>query len=83
MDQEALAQTDAAKQSKSGSVKVAYCVAPSGTTHDVQVTEPFSPDVDALAVQTVQGWTFRPATRDGEPYDFCTDITFDLRFDSQ
>ena len=80
MDPDALAQTDAAAEGKSGAVKVAYCVAPSGEVHGVEVVEPFSSDVDALAVQTVKTWRFAPATRDGEPYDFCTDVTFDLRF---
>jgi TonB family protein len=80
MDQAALDQSQAAQDHKSGSVKLSYCVGVDGKTHDVAVVEAFDPEIDALAVKTIEGWTFQPATRDGEPYDFCTDVTFDLRF---
>lgn len=80
MDQESLNKSQAAQDGKSGSVKLTYCVGVDGTTHDVAVAEPFDPEIDALALSTVQAWTFKPATKDGEPYDFCTDVTFDLRF---
>ena len=80
MDQTALDQSQAAQEHKSGSVKLSYCVGVDGKTHDVAVVDAFDPEVDALAVKTVEGWIFKPATRDGEPYDFCTDVTFDLRF---
>ena len=82
LDQDALSSSQAAAEGKNGSVKIAYCVGVDGKTHDVAVAEPFDPEIDALAVSTVQGWTFEPATRDGEAYDFCTDVTFDLRFGS-
>jgi TonB family protein len=78
LDSEALANSNAAAEGKSGSVKLGYCVGVDGKTHDVEVLEPFDPEIDALATNTVQGWTFQPATRDGEPYEFCTDVTFDL-----
>jgi TonB family protein len=80
MDPDALAGTTAAKEGKSGTVALSYCVDERGHTDDVKVSAPFDDEIDAIAVETVRGWTFEPATRDGEPYYFCTDITFDLRF---
>jgi TonB family protein len=81
LDREKLAATDAAEQRQSGVVRVDYCVDTDGRPQKVAVTEPMTPEVDALAVETVRAWTFTPATRDGEPYEFCTDVTFDVRFD--
>jgi periplasmic protein TonB len=75
-----LAETQAAREGRSGSVKVAYCIDPEGETKDVEVVESFGdPQVDALVVQTVDAWRYQPATRDGVPFEQCTDYTFELQ----
>ena len=76
---DAIAKTAAAKDGKSGAVKIGYCVGTEGKTEEVTVLEPFEPEFDALAVSTVQAWRFEPATRDGVPYLHCTDVRVELR----
>lgn len=75
-----LADTDAARAGKGGDVRVAYCVDPDGLAQDVEVLTPLDPEIDARAVELVKTWRFQPATRDGVPYETCTDVTFVLRF---
>lgn len=74
-----IAETAAAKAGQSGAVKIGYCVDTDGKPQEVTVLEPFEPEFDALAVATVQGWKFEPATRDGVPYLHCTDVRIELR----
>lgn len=38
-----------------------------GTVHDVQIKRPVGMGLDERAVETIRGWLFRPATRDGKP----------------
>jgi TonB family protein len=76
---ERIAETAAAKEKRSGATHVGYCVDAAGTTANVKVLEPFEPEFDALAVETVKGWTFEPATRDGVSYQHCTDVRIELR----
>jgi TonB family protein len=79
LDQGRLSQTQAAEQGKGGSVKVKYCIDPEGQTQDVEVVESFGDaEVDALVVETVDAWRYEPATRDGIPYETCSDYTFRL-----
>lgn len=77
-----IAATAAAKEKRSGATRVGYCVDAMGTTADVKVLEPFEPEFDALAVETVKTWTFEPATRDGVAYQHCTDVRIELREDN-
>lgn len=79
-DQDRLAQTEAAKGGRSGPVRVEYCIGEDGTTSQVTVVESLDPEVDAIVVETVEGWTYEPATRNGQPYETCTDYTFRFRF---
>ncbi len=76
---ERIAETAAAKDGKSGATKVGYCVDTDGKAQGVKVLEAFEPEFDALAIATVQGWRFEPATRDGVPYEHCTDVRIELR----
>jgi len=76
---EQIAETQAAKDGRTGAVRIAYCVDPDGKAQDVKVVEPFEPSFDALAVDTVRTWTFEPATNDGVPFEQCTDTRIDLR----
>lgn len=76
---ELIAETAAAKAGTNGAVKVGYCVDTDGKAQDVKVVEPFEPEFDALAVATVKDWRFEPATRDGVPYEHCTDVRIELR----
>jgi protein TonB len=64
-DPAAIAATAAAKAGKQGAVRVAYCVDNEGHAVDVRAVEPFDPEFDALAIETVKGWRFEPAQRDG------------------
>lgn len=80
IDTARLSQTQAAQQGKSGSVEVAYCIDTDGETRDVEVVRSFGdPEVDALVVETVDAWRYAPASRDGVPFEQCTEYTFDLR----
>ena len=79
-DQDRLSATQAAREGRSGPVRVEFCIAADGTTSDVKVVESLDPEVDAIAVETVEGWTYEPATRGGQPYESCTDYTFQFRF---
>ena len=72
-------KTKAAAAGKAGSVTVAYCVDTDGKTQDVVVKVPVDPEYDRLAVKAVKRWTFEPATRDGVPYEHCTDATIEFR----
>lgn len=75
-----LTDTAAAEEGRSGEVRVGYCVDTEGLAQDVAVLSSFDPEVDARAVELVKTWRFQPATRDGVPYETCTDVTFVLRF---
>lgn len=76
---DAIAQTQAAKDGRQGAVRVAYCIDTDGVAQDVRVIEPFDPEFDALAVSTVTGWRFEPATRDGVAYETCSNVRIELR----
>lgn len=80
LDAARLAETQAVQEGTSGSVKVSYCIDPDGETREVAIVESFGdPQVDALVVETVDGWRYQPATRDGVPVEQCTDYTFELQ----
>jgi protein TonB len=74
-----VAATNAAQAGKTGSVKISYCVDTDGAAQDVVVKESFDPEYDAIAVETVKRWTFEPATRDGVPYEHCSDVAIEFR----
>ncbi len=76
---EAVGQTDAAEAGIAGKTVVAYCIDEDGATEEVTVKEGFTPEFDALAVETVEGWRYRPATRDGTPERHCTEATIEFR----
>ncbi|MBX7079860.1 MAG: energy transducer TonB [Nannocystaceae bacterium] len=78
-DPAAIAATAAAKAGKQGAVRVAYCVDNEGHAVDVRASEPFDPEFDALAIETVKTWTFEPAQRDGLAVEQCTDVRIELR----
>jgi protein TonB len=74
-----VAETQAAQAGKSGSVRVAYCVDTDGKAQDVTVKESVDPEYDAIAMETVKRWTFEPATRDGVPYEHCSDVAIEFQ----
>lgn len=78
-DVEALAKTKAAEDGRGGTTVVSFCIDPDGKVIDVEVAQSQDPEVDAIFVQQVQGRTYRPATRDGVPYETCTKESFDFR----
>lgn len=80
LDAAELGDTAAAKAGTDGEVRIGYCVDPDGIAQDVKVLSSFDPEIDARAVELVKTWRFQPATRDGVPYETCTDVTFVLRF---
>ncbi len=76
---EAVGQTDAAKAGITGKTVVAYCIDEGGETEEVEVKEGFTPEFDALVVQTVEAWTYQPGTRDGTAQRHCTETTIEFR----
>ena len=76
---QAVGQTDAAEADIAGKTVVAYCIDEDGETEEVTVKEGFTPEFDALAVKTVEGWRYQPATRDGTPERHCTEATIEFR----
>ncbi|MEO6568816.1 MAG: TonB family protein, partial [Opitutaceae bacterium] len=40
-----------------------FIVGTDGVAHDIRVLQSVSPEVDALVVEAVQNWTFRPARK--------------------
>ncbi len=75
----AVSLTDAAEAGVAGRTVLAYCIDDRGHTEDVTVKEGFTPEFDALAVRTIESWTYRPATRDGTPERHCTEATIEFR----
>ncbi len=80
---ERVGATNAARAGKSGPVKVSYCVDTDGAAQDVAVKESVDPEYDAIAVETVKRWTFEPATKDGVPYEHCTEVSIEFRPSTQ
>lgn len=60
--------TQAARAKQEGYVIVAFIVTPEGTTTNVRVTDSRPIHVfDRAAIDAVERWRFKPATRNGEP----------------
>jgi TonB family protein len=76
---EEVAATKAAQAGKSGAVRVSYCVDVEGKAQRVTVKQTVDPEYDRIAVETVQRWTFEPATRDGAPYEHCSEVSIDFQ----
>ena len=76
---EEVAATKAAQEGKSGSVRVSYCVDVEGKAQRVTLKQTVDPEYDRIAVETVQRWTFTPATRDGAPYEHCSEVSIDFQ----
>ena len=76
---ERVSETQAAKDGKHGAVRIAFCVDTDGKPQGIRVTEPLEPEFDALAVETVAGWRFEAATKDGAAVEECTDVSIALR----
>lgn len=78
-DIEALGATQAAAEGRGGTTVVEYCITPEGSVDKVSVQQSQDPEVDAIFVKQLQARKYEPATRDGEPYEFCTKESFDFR----
>jgi protein TonB len=65
-----------------GSVKVGFCVAPSGKTTEVKIKKRFpgDPKVDQICMDTVKKWRFKPFLVGGKPLKTCSTMTFDIKF---
>jgi len=61
-----------------GSVKLFGYVGTDGKFHDPKVVRSLDPTLDALAVEAVGRWKFKPATRDGVPVN-CS-LTIEMNF---
>ena len=60
---------------------IAFCVDPRGKTQEVRRTgRCYDPKVDAICVETVKKWRFRPFVVAGAAVPVCTEVRFDLRF---
>jgi protein TonB len=83
-DGKELQATKAAKFDKRpGSVKVGFCVGPTGKVKDVKVTKkyPHDPQVNRICSDTVAKWRFKPRLVGGKPIESCSAVTFDIRFE--
>jgi protein TonB len=74
---------DAMRARINGKIVLAATVLPDGTVGDVQLLQSLDPKygLDALAVETAQGWRFTPGTRDGAPVavQVMIELDFNLR----
>ncbi len=71
---------DAARKTKlSGTVLLSILVTKEGLTRDVKVVRSLSPGLDKKSIQAVSQWTFRPATKDGEPVAVQLDVETSFR----
>ncbi len=80
----ALAKTQAGLGNRRpGSVKVEFCVGPSGRVSSSKVTGRFSgdPEVDRICRAAVETWRFKPASVGGKARTTCSDVTFRIEFD--
>jgi TonB family protein len=78
-DPERVAATNAAQEGKRGAVRLMYCVDVEGKAQRVTIKQTIDPEYDQLAVETVQQWTFEPATKDGVPYEHCSEVSIDFQ----
>ena len=83
-DPRRLAQTKAALVDKqSGVTKIGFCVGEDGTTRELEVLVAFpgDPRVDAIMIETVASWRFKPFVVSGEPVRVCTSQSWRLEFE--
>jgi hypothetical protein len=83
-DPERLRQTDAARIHKQdGLAKIGFCVAEDGTTTDIEVliNFPGDPTVDAIFVETIASWRFKPLVVGGQAIKVCTSHVYRLQFE--
>ncbi|MGH1340420.1 MAG: energy transducer TonB [Nannocystales bacterium] len=80
----ALAKTKTGLGSRApGTVKVEFCVGPSGKVSSAKVARRFSGDreVDRICRAAVEKWRFKPARVGGKARTTCSDVTFRIEFD--
>jgi TonB family protein len=58
---------NARKAKIQGTVSLGLLINPAGEVGDVEVCKNLEPSLDQQAVETVRGWKFTPATKDGQP----------------
>jgi TonB family protein len=63
---------------KEGSVRLGLVVGIDGVPHDVRVVFSSDKDFDAVAIETVQRWRFRPALKNGEPVEAPIEVSVDF-----
>jgi TonB family protein len=68
----------ASKNKIEGAVKLTAVIAIDGHARDIKIVESLDPDLDANAIAALEQWTFKPATKNGEPV--ATYATFVLSF---
>ena len=74
--------TDKARKKRiSGTVMVRMTVTSEGVVRDATVTKSLDKELDQQALKAVRMWTFKPATKDGQPVavHVNADVSFDLR----
>jgi protein TonB len=73
-------QLAAAKEAYSTSaVRIRCVVSKTGEVHDVRVFRSMGEPFDALALEAVRQWTFKPATKDGIPVN--VGIAIEVQFE--
>ena len=64
----------ARREHKQGKVKMIVVVEPSGRARSIHVVRSAGYDLDERSVETIRGWKFKPATKDGQPITVCVII---------
>lgn len=64
---------------RAGPIVVRMVVGSDGRTHDVKVQRGISPALDQAAVEAVEKWQFKPATKEGKPVAVLVDTEFDFQ----
>jgi len=68
----------AIREGLEGTVLVMLTIPPDGVPKDVKLAKGLRPDFDKSAIESMQQWRFRPATRDGKPIEVT--ITIEVVF---
>ena len=69
----------ARKGHRAGPIDIWLIVGSDGQPHDVKVHLGISPEIDQVAVEAVERWKFKPATRDGNPVAVRLNVHFDFQ----
>jgi|CZKS01.1.fsa_nt_gi TonB family protein len=62
-----------------GPIDIVLTVGSDGQSRDVRAFRGISPEIDQAAVEAVERWKFKPATKDGSPVAVRINVHFDFQ----